>query len=69
MSGVRLVVCHPALPWREFNFQLQISDATKLWSVRDQKLAMKAKTETRIFCYLCKSKTIANGEVVDICSF
>ena len=29
-----------------------------------QKLAMKAKTERRIFCYLCCSKIIAKGEVV-----
>ena len=29
-----------------------------------QKLAMKAKTERRIFCYLCCSKIIAKREVV-----
>ena len=29
----------------------------------DQKLAMKAKTDRRIFCYLCCSKIIARGEV------
>ena len=32
------------LPWRESNFQLQISAATKLYG---QKLAMKAKTEKK----------------------
>ena len=56
VSGVRQVGVIP-LPWREFNFQLQISDATKLCLV-------KARTERRIFCYLCYSKIIAKGDVV-----
>ena len=56
VSGVHQVGVIP-LPWREFNFQLQISDVTKLCSV-------KARTERRIFCYLCNSKIIAKGDVV-----
>ena len=60
VSRVCQVVCHPIAV--EFNFQLQISDATKLWSVWDQKLGMKAKTERRIFCYLCYSKIIAKAD-------
>ena len=57
--------CAIPLLWREFNFQLQIGDATKLWSVwDDQKLAMKAKTERSILYYLCYSNIIAKREVV-----
>ena len=63
MSGVFQAVYHP-LPWREFNSQLQVNNATKLWLMWDQELAMKAKTERRIFCYLCCRKIIAKGEVV-----
>ena len=33
------------LPWREFNFQLQIRGATKLWLLWDQKDAIEAKKE------------------------
>ena len=61
------VVCHPIAMTQfhvHINLQVQISEATKPWLVWDQMLAIKAKTERKIFCYLCSSKIIVKGEVV-----
>ena len=59
VSGMRQVACHPfAVSRNQFPAANQ-----QVW---DQKLAMKAKREGRIFCYLCYSKIIAKGEVVGL---
>ena len=68
MSGVRQVMCHPVAGARfhvYMNLEVGISNNEIRFSV-DQNLAMKTKTERRIFCYLCHSKIIAKREMSGI---
>ena len=61
MSGVRRVVCHPFHCHGMISCLRQFAAANQR---RDETVAMKAKMERRIFCYLCHSKTIRKGDVV-----